>query len=56
MVVSELIKRLQELPPNTQVCIWFDGDRYPVYNELDFWEENEFVDLNAVTGGQDERD
>ena len=49
MKPSELIKRLQELPPDTEVFVWCD-DRYPIDDDHpldDTWlQEHKFIDIN----------
>ena len=48
MRAKDLIERLKELPPDTTVFVWVDGERYPLYEAVDYWDEHSFVDLNAV--------
>jgi hypothetical protein len=45
MKVYELIKELQNLPPDAEVSIWQNGDRYAI-NMIDWWDDD-FVDLNG---------
>jgi hypothetical protein len=45
MKVYELVKELQNLPPDAEVSIWQNGDRYPI-NMIDWWDDD-FVDLNG---------
>jgi hypothetical protein len=45
MKVYELIKELQNLPPDVEVSIWQNGDRYAI-NMIDWWDDD-FVDLNG---------
>ena len=49
MKVYELIKELQNLPPDAEVSIWQNGDRYAI-NMIDWWDDS-FVDLNARAEG-----
>ena len=48
MTVDDLLKQLKDLPPDTTVFVWVDGERYPVYEAVDYWDEHAFVELNAV--------
>lgn len=52
MTASELVKKLQALPPDTEVMVWCD-DRYPINDDdpldLYFLEEYQFVDINLGT-------
>ena len=49
MKVSELIHQLKDLPPDTLVYVWNDGERLELSMVDDsFAEEGQFVDLNAV--------
>jgi len=49
MKVSELIDQLKDLPPDTLVYVWNDGERLELSMVDDsFVEEGQFVDLNAV--------
>jgi hypothetical protein len=54
MKVYELIKELQNqnLPPDAEVSIWQNGDRYAI-NMIDWWDDA-FVDLNGENSN-DER-
>ena len=52
MKVYELIKELQNLPPDAEVSIWQNGDRYAI-NMIDWWDDD-FVDLNGENSN-DER-
>ena len=45
MLVSELLKLLEDLPPDTQVMVWQDGER-SVIESVDWWTDN-CVDLNV---------
>ena len=45
MKVYELVKELQNLPPDAEVSIWQNGDRYAI-NMIDWWDDD-FVDLNG---------
>lgn len=45
MIVSELLKLLEDLPPDTQVMVWQDGERLSI-DSVDWWTDN-CVDLNV---------
>ena len=48
MTTQELIDQLKELPPNTQVYLWLDGERRELAGTDDaFVGEYQFVELNA---------
>ena len=48
MKVSELIHQLKDLPPDTLVYVWNDGERLELSMVDDsFAEEGQFVDLNV---------
>lgn len=49
MKVSELIDQLKDLPPDTDVYIWNDGERLEVSMVDDgFVDKHDFVDINTV--------
>lgn len=48
MKVSELIKQLKDLPPETDVYIWNDGERLEVSMVDDSFLDCKFIDINAV--------
>jgi len=45
MLVAELLKLLEDLPPDTQVMVWQDGERL-VIESVDWWDDDH-VDLNV---------
>jgi hypothetical protein len=45
MIVSEVLKLLEDLPPDAQVMIWYDGDRLPI-DSVDWWTDD-CVDFNV---------
>jgi len=45
MLVSEILKLLEDLPPDTEVTVWQDGER-SVIESVDWWADN-CVDLNV---------
>ena len=48
MKVKELIEKLKDLPPETQVYLWLDGERHEIEDIDDsFVDGYEFVELNA---------
>lgn len=49
MKVSELIKQLQDLPPDLDVLIWNAGDRMGVVSVDDSFIDDGFIDLNTDT-------
>ena len=48
MKVSELIKQLKDLPPETDVYIWNDGERLEVSMVDDSFLDCQFIDINTV--------
>ena len=38
MTAQELIKLLSELPPDTVVFAWYDGERHAIL-EIDYWDD-----------------
>ena len=51
MKVQELIKQLQDLPPDLDVWVWQDGSRYEVGSVDDSFinDKYPFVDINTAT-------
>lgn len=49
MKVNELIDALKECNPEAIVCVWVDGERYPLHQRmpLDQWEDDKAVDINV---------
>ncbi len=45
MRVSEVLKLLEDLPPDTEVMMWQDGERAAI-ESIDWWTEG-CVDFNA---------
>ena len=45
MIVSELLKLLEDLPPDTQVMVWQDGERSSI-DSVDWWTDD-CVDFNV---------
>jgi hypothetical protein len=45
MRVSEVLKLLEDLPPDTQVMVWQDGERSAI-ESIDWWTDG-CVDFNA---------
>ena len=45
MIVSEVLKLLEDLPPDAQVMIWQDGERSSI-DSVDWWTDGH-VDLNT---------
>jgi hypothetical protein len=45
MLVSEILKLLEDLPPDTEVMVWQGGERSSI-ESIDWWTEN-CVDLNV---------
>jgi hypothetical protein len=44
MLVYEVLKLLQDLPPDAQVMVWQDGERLSI-DSVDWWTDD-CVDLN----------
>ena len=47
MTAHELIQKLSQLPPETQVFMWVDGERYPIHADLDADYSEGCADINA---------
>lgn len=45
MRVSEVLKLLEDLPPDTEVMVWQDGERSDI-ESIDWWTDG-YVDFNA---------
>ena len=45
MLVSEVLKLLEDLPPDTEVMVWQDGERSSI-ESIDCWTDGH-VDLNT---------
>jgi hypothetical protein len=48
MKVSELIHQLKDLPPDTLVYVWNDGERVEISMIDDSLLEDQFIDINTV--------
>jgi hypothetical protein len=48
MKVSELIDQLKDLPPDTLVYVWNDGERVEISMIDDSLLEDQFIDINTV--------
>ena len=46
MIVSEVLKLLEDLPPDAQVMVWQDGERSSI-DSVDWWTSGDCVDLNV---------
>lgn len=49
MRAHDLIEHLKTLPPDVDVMIWYDGERYEISNSIpvDYWnEEKKIADIN----------
>lgn len=47
MTVAQLMTLLCELPYDTPVHVWVDGERYPIASIDPFYPEDEAVDINV---------
>lgn len=50
MKAHDLIEHLKTLPPDVDVMVWHDGERYEIVIEtpVDYWdEENKIADINT---------
>jgi len=45
MIVSEVLKLLEDLPPDTEVMVWHGGERSSI-ESIDWWTDG-CVDFNA---------
>jgi hypothetical protein len=45
MIVSEVLKLLEDLPPDAQVMVWQDGERSSI-DSVDWWTDD-CVDFNV---------
>jgi hypothetical protein len=45
MLVSEVLKLLEDLPPDAEVMVWQDGERSSI-ESVDWWNDG-CVDFNA---------
>ena len=45
MLVSEVLKLLEDLPPDAQVMVWQDGERSSI-DSVDWWTDD-CVDFNV---------
>lgn len=49
MRAHDLIEHLKTLPPDVDVMIWHDGERYEIFEAapVDYWDdENKIADIN----------
>jgi hypothetical protein len=49
MKVSELIEQLKVYPPDSEVCLWVDGERIAAHSVDDNFSDDWYVDINADT-------
>ena len=47
MTAQQLIEHLKQLPPETFVYLWVDGDRFDIKEVDDCFVNNGYIDLNV---------